>query len=162
MEIWTIVIFIRKRRNAICIPKLLRTLNICLLWLNCLSNVTTFAHSNQVSKENFAIATFFKSKNSFNLYKLHFSFSSDNYLRTYLDRRVVGSFMTMTSVISPYLVKYSLRLSETMIFFSIKTFSNKCKISNKIYGLFMSKKWKTFVVSQSKLKKKTISPKISK
>lgn len=29
----------------------------------------------------------------------------------YLDRRVVGSFMTMTSVMSPYLVKYSLRLS---------------------------------------------------
>lgn len=32
----------------------------------------------------------------------------------YLDRRVVGSFMTMTSVMSPYLVKYSLRLSETI------------------------------------------------
>lgn len=31
----------------------------------------------------------------------------------YLDLRVVGSFMTMTSVMSPYLVKYSLRLSET-------------------------------------------------
>lgn len=29
----------------------------------------------------------------------------------YLDRRVVGSFMTMTSVMSPYVVKYSLRLS---------------------------------------------------
>jgi len=33
---------------------------------------------------------------------------------TYLDRRVVGSFITMTSVMSPYLVKYSLRLSETI------------------------------------------------
>lgn len=32
----------------------------------------------------------------------------------HLDRRVVGSFMTMTSVMSPYLVKYSLRLSETI------------------------------------------------
>lgn len=35
-------------------------------------------------------------------------------LFTHLDRRVVGSFMTMTSVMSPYLVKYSLRLSETI------------------------------------------------
>jgi len=33
----------------------------------------------------------------------------------HLDLRVVGSFMTMTSVMSPYLVKYSLRLSETII-----------------------------------------------
>lgn len=31
----------------------------------------------------------------------------------YLDRRVVGSFITMTSVISPYLLKYSRRLSAT-------------------------------------------------
>lgn len=33
---------------------------------------------------------------------------------TYLDRRVVGSFITITSVMSPYFVKYSLRLSETI------------------------------------------------
>jgi hypothetical protein len=32
---------------------------------------------------------------------------------THLDLLVVGSFMTITSVISPYLLKYSRRLSET-------------------------------------------------
>jgi len=43
---------------------------------------------------------------------------------TYLDRRVVGSFITITSVMSPYLVKYSLRLSETIkLFLTIRYFS---------------------------------------
>lgn len=32
---------------------------------------------------------------------------------SYLDRLVVGSFITITSVISPYLLKYSLSDSET-------------------------------------------------
>lgn len=37
----------------------------------------------------------------------------NNQKKTYLDRRVAGSFITITSVMSPYLLKYSRKLSET-------------------------------------------------
>lgn len=51
---------------------------------------------------------------------------------TYLDRRVVGSFITMTSVMSPYLVKYSLRLSETIKQFNY--FLHNKKLSYNIFS----------------------------
>ena len=37
------------------------------------------------------------------------------YSKAYLDRLVVGSFMTITSAMSPNLAKYSFRLSEIRI-----------------------------------------------
>lgn len=47
------------------------------------------------------------------LFSLVYLSGSQLFFGTYLDRRVAGSFITITSVMSPYLLKYSLRLSET-------------------------------------------------
>lgn len=85
------------------------TVDNCNEWYNFQSKLLI---SFNLSKTRFATLFFNGTMKIFMIVYIIFDWA-------YLDRRVLGSFMTMTSVMSPYLEKYSLRLSVTKEMYNI-------------------------------------------